>query len=99
MLRSLIKQTRAPLAVALAALLTLAPLANAQQPPPTTQAPAERIPEPTSYNPFAPSKSPYAQGKDPAAIGPGNRNENVLIRPYSPAIAPDVRLGNSGSHA
>jgi outer membrane protein TolC len=96
MLRLLIIQARAPLAVTLAALLTLAPLASAQQPPPTTQTPPADTTEPTSVNPFARSKSPYQQGQDPAAIGPQKPKENVLIRPYSPAIAPDVRLGNSG---
>jgi outer membrane protein TolC len=96
MLRLLIKQTRPPLAIALAALLTLAPLATAQQPATNAQASQPNAPEPTSYNPFATTKSPYAQGKDPAAIGPVKPHENVLIRPYSPAIAPDIRLGNSG---
>jgi outer membrane protein len=96
MLRSLIKQTRAPLTVTLTALLTLTPLANAQQPAATDQPPPASAPEPTSYNPFATSTSPYTQGKDPAKIGPEKPHENVLVRPYVPATAPDVRLGNSG---
>ncbi|MGA7413777.1 MAG: TolC family protein [Bryobacteraceae bacterium] len=96
MLRSLIKQTRPPLAMALAALLTLAPLVNAQQPATNNQAPKSSAPEATSYNPFATTTSPYGQGRDPAALGPVKPHENVLIRPYSPAIAPDARLGNSG---
>ena len=96
MLRSIIKQTRAPLAVALAALMTIAPLANAQQPAANAEAPPASAPEPTSYNPFASTRSPYAQGKDPANIGPEKPPKNVLVRPYVPAIAPDVRLGNSG---
>src|SRR5271154_795178 len=96
MLRSLIKQTRVPLAVALAVSMTLTPLANGQQQPASSQTPPANAPEPTSVNPYAPSKSPYAQGKDPANIGPEKPHENVLIRPYSAAIAPPVRLGNSG---
>jgi outer membrane protein len=96
MLRSPIKQTRPPLAIVLAALLTLAPLANAQQPATNAQSSQPNATEPTSYNPFASTKSPYSQGKDPAAIGPVKPHENVLIRPYSPALAPDVRLSNSG---
>ncbi len=95
MLRSLIKPTRPPLAVMLAALLTLAPLANAQQPA-TAQAPPANVPEQTSVNPYATSTSPYAQGKDPANLGPEKPHENVLVRPYAPAIAPGVRLSNSG---
>jgi outer membrane protein len=83
------------MAVALAALLTLAPVASAQQPASNAPAPAN-APEPTSYNPFAASKSPYAQGKDPADIGPQKPNKSIFVRPYSPALAPDVRLGNSG---
>jgi len=96
MLRSLIKQTRVPLAVALAVSMTLTPLANGQQQPASSQTPPANAPEPTSVNPYAPSKSPYAQGKDPANIGPEKPHENVLIRPYIAAIAPPVRLGNSG---
>lgn len=96
MLRSPIKHTRPPLAITLVALLTLAPLANAQQTPATTQAPPASTPEPTSLNPFAKTTSPYAQGQDPAKIGPEKPPKNVLVRPYSPAIAPDVRLSNSG---
>jgi outer membrane protein TolC len=96
MLRSLIQQTRPALAVILAASLTLAPLANAQQTSGNAQPQPASGPEPTSYNPFAASKSPYAQGKDPAAIGPEKPNKNVFVRPYVPAIAPDARLGNSG---
>ncbi len=96
MLRLLIKQIRPPVAITLVALLTMAPLTNAQQPATGDQAPSASAPEATSLNPFAKSTSPYAQGKDPAAIGPVKPHENVLIRPYSPAIAPGVRLGNSG---
>jgi outer membrane protein len=96
MVRSLIKQTRGALAVTLAALMTMAPLASAQQEPANSQTPPANAPEPTSLNPYASSKSPYAQGKDPANIGPQKPHENVLVRPYIPAIAPDVRLGNSG---
>jgi len=96
MLPSLIKETRAPLAVTLAALMTIAPFANAQQPAASTQEPQASSPKDTSLNPFAKTTSPYAQGKDPSAIGPVKPKENVLVRPYSPAIAPDVRLGNSG---
>ena len=96
MLRSLIKQTRAPLAVTLAALMTIAPLANAQQPAASTQEPQASSPKDTSLNPFAKTTSPYAQGKDPSGIGAVKPKENVLVRPYIPAIAPDVRLGNSG---